>query len=377
MKNPTISILILLIAAVFIGCEHDKDIIDNDNNADFSETYCLNIENLEMTIVQTGDSVTFTLQTGLLTNGTGTIHGDTLRLTAITTDSATFTSVLVFSGDRQSFSGSFELVDAAGTTAAEGILTGNKGECAKYDIETHGIPKFVRSDYTQLSKIEMISKFRSSAGHSFTDGNEICRSMKHYYSAYDSLRENNTVAIYSPVDGTISSVSNDGHGASIGLNNKQIQIKPDEQPAFVFILFHCDLVSSAVVTGKKIQAGELLGYGRLYYEDLGEHAGSFDIAVWVNTPSGLRLVSYFETLEDVVFNTYISRGAVSRQDFIITKEMRDADPLECDGEAFLTQGNLDNWVILHKQRSAPVQSLVGQRLPRRILNQVAIKHGPS
>ena len=84
----------------------------------------------------------------------------------------------------------------------------------------------------------------------------------------------------------------------------------------------------------------------MYYEDLDEYATSFDIAVWVNTPSGLKLVPYFDTLKDAVFNNYIARGASSRQDFTITKEERDADPLECAGESFLTSGNIENWVTL-------------------------------
>jgi hypothetical protein len=171
--------------------------------------------------------------------------------------------------------------------------------------------------------------------------------MKHYYSVYDSCRKNDTVEIYSPADGSIASVSNDGHGASIGLNNKQIQIRPDDQPAFIIRIFHADLASSAIATGRKVQAGELLGYARLYYEDLGEYADSFDIAVWVNTPAGMRLVPYFDVMEDEVFKSYILRGAGSRQDFVISREARDADPLECSGETFLTGGHLDDWVTLH------------------------------
>jgi hypothetical protein len=50
-------------------------------------------------------------------------------------------------------------------------------------------------------------------------------------------------------------------------------------------------------------------------------------------------------LNDVVFQNYISRGALSRQDFIITQELRDANPLECNGELFGYSDNLENWVI--------------------------------
>jgi hypothetical protein len=184
-------------------------------------------------------------------------------------------------------------------------------------------------------------------GHDYSDGVETCRSMKHYYSAVDSLRKNNAIEIYSPVDGSIITVSNDGHGASVGLNNKQIQIRPDVQPAFIIRLFHCDLVSAAVVEGKKVQAGELIAHARLFYEDLGEHSDSFDIAVWVNTQDGMRLVPYPDIMMDKVFNDYILRGAHSRQDFVISKEARDADPLQCNGEAFISSGHLEDWVVLN------------------------------
>ncbi len=337
--------LILLVAIFSMQCDQNNGVTDNDNIVDYSGIYCLNMQNLEMTIVQTGNTVIFTLQSDLLTNGTGTIAGNTLQLTAVSHDSATFTSVLTFSENAQSFSGPFTLTDTSGRTTSEGTLLGNKGECPEYDISANGIPEFVSTDFTQLMKIEQISKFRSGFGHSFTDDFEACRSMKHYYNPHEIHRKNNDVEIYSPVNGTIISVSNDGHGASLGLTNKQIQIRPDDQPSFTFVLFHVDLVSSNVETGKRVQSGEKLGYARLYYEDLGEYSTSFDIAVWVNTPSGQRLVSYFETLNDVVFQNYISRGALSRQDFIITQESRDAKPLECNGELFVNSENLENWVI--------------------------------
>ena len=198
-----------------------------------------------------------------------------------------------------------------------------------------------------LNKIEKISKFRSGFGHSYTDGNETCRSMKHYFNPFLSFRKNNTVEIYSPVNGIITSVVNDGHGASIGLKNKEIQIKSTDQPAFIFIFYHCDIISETIAPGKKVQAGELLGYGRLYYDDLAQYSTSFDIAVSVNTPAGMKLISYFDTLTDMVFNEYISRGAAARSDFVITREARDASPLQCNGETFLNGGILENWVTLN------------------------------
>jgi hypothetical protein len=282
-----------------------------------------------------------------LENGTGTVYGDTMIMTASTASSEVFTGRLIFSADGKSFSGQFQIADTEGDIVMEGVLQGNKGVCSSYDIESKGIPQFIENDFTQLSKIEKISKFRSGFGHSYTDDFETCRSMKHYYNPFVNYRLNNTVEIYSPVDGTLVSVVSDGHGQSIGLNNKQIQIRSDEQPAFTIVLFHCDLISSAIETGKRVQAGDLLGYARLYYDDLNEYATSFDIAVSVNTPSGMRLIPYFSCMSDAGFNPYLTRGVSSRQDFVISPEERDADPLQCNGETFLHEGNLENWVTLN------------------------------
>jgi len=346
MKRLKNSVLFLLIAIFLVQCRPVQGDLNQDEVPDYSGIYCLNMQNLEMTITQTGSSVTFSLQSDLLTDGMGTISGDILQLTAVTTGAANFSANLAFMEAGARFSGPFEIKDATGITLMDGILLGDKGECPEYDITVNGVPRFVSADFTELAKIEQISKFRSGFGHSYTDGFETCRSMKHYYNPYEMYRQNQTVEIYAPVTGIITSISDDGHGASLGLTNKQIQIRPEAQPAFTFVLFHTDLASVEIVTGKQIKAGELLGYARLYYEDLDEHATSFDIAVWVNTPSGSRLVSYFDTLADGVFDAYISRGATSRQDFIITQAERDTDPLECSGEAFITSDGLVNWVIL-------------------------------
>jgi hypothetical protein len=331
---------VLLFPAILFATDVPK------NERDYSGTYCLSSLYARMTISQEGSSVSFTISADTSITGTGTVFGDTLTLTSMFSDSSTFNILLDFSPNRKTFLGTYQLFDNTGMVIDEGQMQGVRGVCPTYDIAHDGIPKFVKKDFTQLAKIEKISKFRSGEGHDFSDGFETCRSMKHYYSVYEGYRLNNVVEIRSPVAGDIVSISNDGHGASIGLNNKQIQIRPDGQPAFVIRIFHCDLASSAICAGKRLKVGELLGHARLYYEDLGEHAGSFDIAVFVNTPDGRRLISYFNTLSDAAFSAYTARGVTSRQDFIITQEERDADPLQCNGEEFMNSGNLGNWVML-------------------------------
>lgn len=215
------------------------------------------------------------------------------------------------------------------------------------DIKTYGIPKFVEKDFTQLEKISEISRFRSSAGHDYSDGFESCRSMKHYYAPYEKYRVNNDIEVYSPVDGTIHSIIKEQHGASDGLYNKQVRIQSSKYPVFIFVIFHIDLTSSEISEGKTVKAGELIGHARMYYSDINEYGYSFDIAVWDNSFSKMRYVSYFDTMTDKLFNNYIVRGAKSRSDFIISKEERDADPLSCDKERFTSNGKLKNWFVLN------------------------------
>ena len=335
------TILLLMVIFIFsVSCAKDNSITD------YSGTYCLNIMNMEMTIAQEGNSVTFTMQSHFITGGTGTVSGKTLSLTAYTAEGDLFKGEFVFSESGQEFMGPFQVVGTNGDIILEGTLLGTKGGSIKYDIESGDIPRFIERDFTQLSKIEKISRFRSGFGHSFTDGTEACRSMKHYYDPYEFYRTNNTVEIYSPVSGTIMEILNERYGASINLTNKHIIIRPSDQPAFTIVIFHCDLISSSIQMGRVVKAGELLGYARLYYDDLDTYSTSFDIALWVNTPAGMRLISYFDAMHDTIFAEYTSRGVLSRQEMIITREQRDADPLECIGEEFISEGTIENWIIL-------------------------------
>lgn len=215
-----------------------------------------------------------------------------------------------------------------------------------HDITTCDIPKFVEKDFTQLEKISEISRLRSAIGHDYSDGFESYRSMKHYYAPYEKYRINNDVEIYSPVDGTIHSIIKEQHGASEGLFNKQVRIQSSKYPLFIFVIFHVDLVASEISEGKRLHAGELIGHARMYYPDINEYGYSFDIAIWNNSSSKMRYVSYFDTMTDSLFSYYVARGARSRNDFIIGKAERDADPLSCENGRFTGNGKLINWLVL-------------------------------
>ncbi|MFZ5979142.1 MAG: hypothetical protein ACOYVF_00785 [Candidatus Zixiibacteriota bacterium] len=200
-----------------------------------------------------------------------------------------------------------------------------------YDVNLYGIPEFVVVDYIELDKISRISRFRSAAGHDYWDNFESCRSMKHYFEPKAEV-DWSAIKIFSPVDGKISKVYSEWAG-------KQLHIKSDKNPAFYFIIFHVQVLGSLEV-GDKVTAGQQLG------THIGDQTMS-DIAVGVQTPNGWKLVSWFETLADSIFEHYQDRGVGSRDDLIITKQDRDNDPLVCEGKEFISQGNLENWAILN------------------------------
>jgi len=188
------------------------------------------------------------------------------------------------------------------------------GTGASYDVATLGVPRFVSTNYIDVSKIFALSKFRSSAGHDYSDDFEHCRSMKHYFMYPDA-----TAVLTAPVAGTVSRIFDEWAGT-------QVQITSTLQPAFTFIIFHVALAKPLVV-GDVVQEGQVLG------THIGTQTFS-DIAVGVNVPGGYRLVSYFETLTDAGFAPFKARGIASPAQLIISKLERDTAPYQCSGQEF-------------------------------------------
>jgi hypothetical protein len=195
------------------------------------------------------------------------------------------------------------LIACAGANA--GILDG------RYDLNGLGVPQFVNVNYIDLTGIRQISKFRSGAGHDYSDDFERCRSMKHYF-----ITPSLSTVIRSPVAGVVSKVDPEFVGT-------QVQIVSDIQPGFIFILFHVGLAKPLSV-GDRIEEGQVLG----------THSSIVtfsDIAVGVNTTDNkYTLVSYFDTLTDAAFAPYQARGINSRSQMSFTKAEREANPYECD-----------------------------------------------
>ncbi len=192
------------------------------------------------------------------------------------------------------------------------------------------IPHFVGTEYIELDKIGRISKFRSSVGHDYHDDFEQCRSMKHYFEPKSSV-DWSGIKLVAPVSGTVSRMFEEWAGT-------QVQIQSKKYPTIFFIIFHIHLAAP-------LQIGDTLTAGQL----LGTHIGSqtmSDMAVGVTTDKGWELISYFDVLNDSLFQQYQSRGVTKRSDMIITKDMRDADTLKCAGDAFLGSGAIEDWIVL-------------------------------
>jgi hypothetical protein len=192
------------------------------------------------------------------------------------------------------------------------------------------LPRFVGTNSVELDKIASLSRFRSSAGHDNSDDFESCRSMKHYFMPKAGF-EAAQIRVFSPVNGMLYQVQPDGGGV-------QVRIKADAQPGFYFRLYHV-VITNALRIGDRLLAGQAIGHA---------YSGTTatDMEVDVNTTNGWRLVSYFDVMTDSLFSEYQARGVASRSDLIISKEQRDADPLTCDGQAFLTFGTNTSWVTL-------------------------------
>ncbi len=200
-----------------------------------------------------------------------------------------------------------------------------------WDIDKSGIPKFIGTNYIELDKIYRISKYRSSVGHDYSDSHEQCRSMKHYFEPY-SETDWSTVKIFSPVKGIITRVEQEWAGT-------KLEIASDEYPAFRFSIFHIN-PSAQYNIDDAVAEGELLGthFGNQTYSD---------ISVIVNDPLRQgRMVSFFDVMTDGLFAEYSLRGINSRNDVIISKEARDANPLSCNGDTFAPGDLLENWFYL-------------------------------
>ena len=216
-----------------------------------------------------------------------------------------------------------------------------------FNFDATTAPNFVTADFVDLNNYGAVSKFRSGVGQDFSSGGETCRSMKHIFMPRDvsgqitdsskfpaSVDPDTSVSIYSPVSGTITAID-----AEQGQLGRQFYIKPDGQESYTVRLFNVFPLPTVQV-GAKVSAGDRIGSVLPWQQT--------SVAVQVVTLGGQQLISYFDVANDTVMANYMDLGAGGTDDLIISREYRDAHPLECNGREFKEKDNLtgDHWLFL-------------------------------
>jgi hypothetical protein len=344
----------LVLSLLLVGLSPGLDRVAGAS--DYSGTYFTTVgphPRFTLQITQTGSSATFTLSgRGLAFQGTGSVSATTMTLAGEVGEGVVLSMVLTFSPGGDSFSGSWE---ATTDNPAAGTITGTKVPWTTYDVDAYGIPRLVGADCIELRKIDKISRLRSGEGHDYSDDFESCRSMKHYYYPRTGV-ERSSVVLFSPVTGTVIGATDEWEDPTLW-KGRTIGIQVAGYPAFDVVVFHIDLATPLEV-GDSVVAGQVLGTSE-------KASGTVtDVALGVHTPLGYRLLSIFAAMPDRIFAAYRARGIDSREDLVITREERDAQPLTCQGEEFLDPGALENWVTL----SAPAPPTPARRGVRRRLH---------
>lgn len=327
-------ILCILLSFGFFNCQTGNN---NDREVDYSGRYyvCLgSIERMIMEIARSGTEVTFTTKGPLVMEGTGRIVGRVLTLSANIPGSGEFRMEVVSEDRGETFLGESRIV---GSIRMEATIKGQRNPWPTYDLATNPIPIIATANVVDLSKISRVSRFRSGEGHDYSDDFETCRSMKHYFLPKDGVSYG-AIELYAPVTGTVIGTLEEYESTMVS-KGKQVGIRPDGNPAFWVSVFHVNLASPLKV-GDRLEAGRLLGTSAK------TSGTATDVAFWVHTPDGDKLLSFFELMDNSVFAIYEARGVANRQAPIISREDRDADPLTCVGEDFLTEGNIPNWIYL-------------------------------
>ncbi len=189
-------------------------------------------------------------------------------------------------------------------------------------INTH--PQFITANWIELDKIHSISKFRSQAGHDYSDIYESGRSLKHYFQPYDKYGfTNNNISIFSPVDGILVDAWLESRSVPGQIDGWHLVIQPLFTSIYSIHLFHINL-EPGIFIGRILKAGEKVGYAYLISDIAQGNSSNIDIAVECVIPIfGVRRISFFDVMNDDVFNLYKARGVSSRSDLIIPKETAD------------------------------------------------------
>jgi len=262
------------------------------------------------------------------------------------------------------------------------------------DVE---VPQFYQVSHIDVSALEAVSKFRSRAGHDYSDSFEECCSLKHYFHPKNFYETALTNPIYSAVDGVILYLTLEDGGFQDdwpnnyedmtgkpfpdGYKEYQMYIRPDEAPYLWIRHHHISPVREIVETislsssrdlmlgharpapiGYRVNAGDLIahGLGEISLEQHLDGTGIPSPCIAASTrreqshlpgcASTVRFRSIFDHMTDQVFADYQVVSDVVRDDFKVSRAELKANPNECDGEFFINIGNVDDpdvYRVLH------------------------------
>ena len=252
------------------------------------------------------------------------------------------------------------------------------------------LPRFIERSPIPAEDLVRVSRFRSAAGHDYSDSSSSCCSMKHYLIPrdYDTVRFSQPVV--SPVDGVVV-YAYGGRGENESLasfeqrtgvappaeyRDLSLFIRPDAAPNVWVRFFHVSPTAEilgdvtmvddlsnmsgdleALGPGHRVSAGDLIGVGlgELSIEQHLDGPGMplscsssqmrETFASFAACAADTRFHSLFALMTDAAFDEFASAFGVTREDFIITEAERGASPLDCDGEEFVDR-DVDAYVSL-------------------------------
>lgn len=218
-------------------------------------------------------------------------------------------------------------------------------------VDLNNPPQFATANFTNLDKIQKISKFRSAIGHDYADSRDkdgdgitIECSMKHYiYPKQAYYGSTSEVEVYAPFDGTLWYIEvADSRVPDRANSGTRLRIKSTSYESLSVYFFHVQTLPSIFPLSWEaepasfdvnipVSAGQLLGYADLDAENEGS-TSDFDVAVWIDDPIGTSvstaLISIFEIMDDSPLASFEAKGIASRESMIISAEYRIANPVD-------------------------------------------------
>lgn len=214
-----------------------------------------------------------------------------------------------------------------------------------FGVDADRPPQVITNNIVDPAQLTEVSKFRSAAGHSFAGRGETCSSMKHYFIATHDAQAfaarlasghqlapdgKSDLLIRAPFDGMVTQrMKNPISGelfAIAAADNHAMVLMLDH--IFVAEGLHSGPIPYLYLLGTKVKAGQVIG--RVNGNE------GFDVEFRVGGPPWSdKWSSYFMGLTDAAFNPWQTMTGNDRSHFVITKEYRQAHPIDCkeDGDS--------------------------------------------